>query len=316
MQPDPGRAQLTHPVLEMGGTHVTAALVDLAAGAVIGEPARESLSPHGAADEVLGRLALAASRIGAPRDACWGVAVPGPFAYETGVALFAGVGKFDALYGMDVGAELRTRIRPAPAALRFVNDADAFGLGEYACGAAAGHERAVCLTLGSGVGSAFLADGMPVNDGSLVPPEGSAHRLVVDGRPLEETVSRRAIRAAYSRASDGDPAEVPDVHTIASRARGGDRAAGAVLDHAFRSLGVALAPWLSRFAGTVLVVGGSIAGSWDRVERPLREGLSDGGAPELSLAPAQQPDRAPLLGAARWAALDATGRKEGPVVHL
>ncbi|MEK8144749.1 ROK family protein [Streptomyces sp. M10(2022)] len=199
------------PVLEIGGTHVTASMVDLSAGAVRGELAREPLSPQGSAEEVLGRIALTASRLGAPRSANWGVAVPGPFAYEAGVALFEGVGKFEALYGMDVGAALRARIRPTPATLRFVNDADAFGLGEYTCGAAAGHARAVCLTLGSGVGSAFLADGVPVNDGPLVPPEGSAHRLVFDGRPLEDTVSRRAIRAAYASAAQGSPDDVPDV---------------------------------------------------------------------------------------------------------
>ncbi|RFU87151.1 ROK family protein [Streptomyces triticagri] len=307
---------MPYPVLEMGGTHVTAALVDLAAGTVHGEPARESLSPQGSADEVLGGLARAASRIGAPRDARWGVAVPGPFAYETGVALFEGVGKFDALYGVDVGAALRALIRPEPAALRFVNDADAFGLGEYAAGAAAGHQRAVCLTLGSGVGSAFLSDGMPVNDGPAVPPEGSTHRLFVDGRPLEDTVSRRAIRAAYARAAGCGGDEVPDVRAIAARAREGDRVAGDVLDHAFRSLGGAIAPWLDRFAASVLVVGGSIAGSWDRVAGPLREGLADAGAPEVRLAPAEQPERAPLLGAARWAALGSVGREPDPAVRL
>ncbi|MFF1923734.1 ROK family protein [Streptomyces sp. NPDC058221] len=309
------------PVLEIGGTHVTAAMVDLSTGAVHGEPVREPLSPQGPAEEILGRLALTASRLGAPPSVTWGVAVPGPFDYEDGVALFEGVGKFDALYGTDVGAALCARIRPTPAGLRFVNDADAFGLGEHTRGAAAGHARAICLTLGSGVGSAFLADGMPVNDGPEVPPEGSAHRLTFDGRPLEETVSRRAIRSAYARAAcvraaGGDQDGVPDVQGIASRARAGDALAGRVLDHAFRALGVAAAPWATRFAATVLVVGGSIAGSWDLVMAPLRGGLADGGAPGLRLAPARLPDTASLLGAARWAASRASHGEEIQDVRL
>jgi glucokinase len=304
------------PVLEIGGTHVTAAMVDLSAGAVHGEPAREPLSPQGSAEDILGRLARTASRLGAPPSATWGVAVPGPFDYEAGVALFEGVGKFDALYGTDVGTALRARIHPTPATLRFVNDADAFGLGEHAGGAAAGHARAICLTLGSGVGSTFLADGMPVNDGPQVPPEASAHRLTFDGRPLEDTVSRRAIRATYARAADGNPDDVPDVRGIASRARAGDALAGTVLDHAFRALGVAMAPWVTRFAATVLVVGGSIAGSWDLVVAPLRDGLTDGGTSGLCLAPARLPDTASLLGAGRWAASQASDGEESQGVRL
>ncbi|MFF1570529.1 ROK family protein [Streptomyces sp. NPDC058293] len=53
--------------------------------------------------------------------------------------------------------------------MRFPHDADAFGIGEYAAGAAAGHERALCVTLGSGIGSAFIDHGEPVNEGGLVP---------------------------------------------------------------------------------------------------------------------------------------------------
>ncbi|MFD4026270.1 ROK family protein [Streptomyces sp. NPDC058576] len=294
------------PSLEIGGTHVTAALIDLDARAVIGAPVREELPCHGGADEILGRIAATADRIDAPRGARWGVAVPGPFEYATGVARFEGVGKFDSLYGVDLGAELRRRMRTGPAALRFVNDADAFGIGEYAVGAAAGHARAVCLTLGSGVGSSFLDHGVPVDDGPLVPGGGRAHRLSFDGRPLEDTVSRRGIRTAYARASPDGADVSPDVRTIAERARAGEAAARFVLHHAFRALGLTMAPWLRRFEATVLVVGGSIAGSWDLVEAPLRSGMAEAGPGGGAVLPlpcsARRPEDAPLVGAARWAA--------------
>ncbi|MET7543942.1 ROK family protein [Streptomyces sp. NPDC005507] len=64
---------------------------------------------------------------------------------------------------------MQHRLTPEPGALRFPHDADAFGIGEYAAGAAAGHERALCVTLGSGIGSAFIDHGEPVNEGALVP---------------------------------------------------------------------------------------------------------------------------------------------------
>ncbi|MFD4507055.1 ROK family protein [Streptomyces sp. NPDC058457] len=321
-------ASVPVPVLEVGGTHVTAALVDLTAGETVGEAMRRPLPARGTAEEILDGVTAAASLIGAPAGAPWGVAVPGPFDYESGIALFRDVGKFDALYGVDVRAELSRRMRPAPGTLRFLNDADAFGIGEFVAGAVAGHERVVCITLGSGVGSAFLDRGEPVNHGPLVPPEGSAHLLSYDGRPLEETVSRRAIRAAYARAvpaagrgpvpgkpdTAGAPGipdvrgipDVPDVHVIAELARGGDPDARAVLEHAFQALGVALAPWLARFGATALVVGGSIAASWDLIEGPLSAGA--GAGPDAGLVDrllfrtAERAHDAPLLGAASWAA--------------
>lgn len=312
---------LTTPVLEVGGTHVTAALVDVAAGRTVGPVVRDTLAAHGTAEEILDRIAATADRIAAPEGARWGVAVPGPFDYAGGIGLFKDVGKFEALYGVDVGAGLAARIRSRPAALRFLNDADAFGVGEHVAGAARGERRAVCLTLGTGVGSAFLDAGVPVNDGPLVPPDGSAHLLVYAGRALEDTVSRRAIRAAYAQAagvaagaeagSDGTGAGgagaggALDVRDIAALARGGDPAARAVLDGAFRALGEALAPWLDRFAATAVVIGGSIAASWDLIEPALRAGLAAGlgarRADGLALRTALRGDDAALLGAARWA---------------
>ncbi|WP_033293965.1 ROK family protein [Amycolatopsis jejuensis] len=287
------------PVLDVGGTHVTAALVDLTTRAPVGNVVRMPLPAHGSAAEILDGIATAAAMIEVPADARWGIATPGPFDYEAGIGLFRDVGKFDSLYGVDVGAELARRLPAAPAALRFLNDADAFGIGEYVAGAAAGHPRAVCLTLGSGVGSAFLDRGTPVNDGPLVPPEGSAYLLQHQGRPLEETVSRRGIRNAYVRATLGRPDDAPDVRRIADLARRGDRHARAALGDAFRALGATMGPWLAKFDATVLVVGGSIAASWDLVERPLCIGLRLSSDAELRTA--ERALDAPLLGAAWWA---------------
>ena len=213
------------------------------------------------------------------------------------------MGKFDSLYGVDLRRGLMTRIRPGPSDVRFLNDADAFGVGEYAAGAARGHDRAVCITLGTGVGSAFLDQGRPVNSGPTVPPDGSIHLVVHEGRPLEETVSRRAIRSAYAAAYAGSPDEAaPDVHVIAERSRMGDDLARAVLTHAFVGLGSALAPLVRRFEASILVIGGSMAGSWDIVEPAVRLGLSEAAFDlgRLEVRPAERNQVAALLGAAFW----------------
>jgi glucokinase len=298
----------TVPVLEVGGTHVTAALVT--ADGRIPTSVRQELNSQAPAADILDTIADAARRIDAPAGAGWGVAVPGPFDCVRGVGLFRGMGKFESLHGVDVAAGLRARIRPAPARLCFLNDADAFALGEYHDGAATGHERALCLTLGTGVGSAFLVEGHPVTQGHDVPPEGRVHRLTVDGVPLEEVVSRQAIRDRYARTA-ALPREhaAPDVREIMAAARAGDAAACDAVEHCFGALGRALAPWLSRFGPQVIVIGGSMAASLDVLGPALSAGLSGDGRHVPPLRPARRPDQAPLVGAAYWARATATEQR-------
>ena len=263
-------------VLDVGGTHVSGAVVDLAAGSVLdGTRTRRDLDPQGSADAILRSIVdCAAGAIGTAVAPRLGVAMPGPFDYAEGIGRFAGVAKFDALNGVDVGAALRSGLGGVRDVV-FVNDADAFAFGEWAAGAARGEARPVAITIGTGIGSTFLDDGTVVEDGPRVPPTGRAWKVVVDGVPLEERCSRRAIL----RAAAGHPALAhpgADVHDLALAAEAGDADARAVFDDAFDALGRGLGPWLARFEATMLAVGGSIAGSWGLLEAPLVRGLRGG----------------------------------------
>jgi glucokinase len=298
-----GRAPAPVPVLDIGGTHVTAALVDPATShPVPSTVTRVPLNSHAAADGILDTIARAAVALPAGHSRCWGVAMPGPFDYATGIGRFTGVGKFESLSGVDVGAGLRQRLAGRAERLCFLNDADAFAIGEHRAGAAAGHDRVLCLTLGTGVGSSFLSSGRPVHTGTRVPPSGHVHHLTLHGRPLEDTVSRRGIRTHYARLADpADDQHLPDVHEMAARAKEGDAAAAEAFRYAFDSLGQALAPWIDRFEATAVVVGGSMAQSWDLVHPALTAGLTSAGGTDVPVLAARQPAEAPLIGAAHWA---------------
>ncbi|QHY93546.1 Beta-glucoside kinase [Streptomyces sp. S4.7] len=309
------------PVLEVGGTHVTAALVDMTTGLPVTDSVvRRPVPAHAGATEILDSFAEAARHIPAPGGAHWGVAIPGPFDYTAGVGKFWGIGKFEALHDLDVRAGLRDRL-PHPRAISFLNDADAFALGEHHRGAAAGRSRSVCITLGTGVGSSFLCDGRPVTEGPTVPPGGRAHRISVDGLPLEEVVSRWAIRTRYARAAGLDgPAEGPDVSAIAGLARRGDRHAAETISECFTTLGRALAPWCAAFQPDVMVIGGSMARSFDLIGPALQAGLTTGPQADrtvatMELCTARRPDDAPLIGAAHWTLGHRTeGEPQDPVV--
>lgn len=289
--------------LEVGGTHVAAAVVDVAGGACVSGPARLPVDSHGPAESVLAVFTGAATGLGAEGGLAWGVAMPEPFDYAAGVAWFRGVRKYEALYGVDIRAALAAEL-PAPRLIHFLNDADAFAIGEAHSGAARGASRCVGITLGSGIGSGWVVDGRAVDQGPGVPPDGRARHLTVDGRGLEDLVSRQPIRDAYARATGGGDA---DVREIAGRARDGQPAAVRVLRDAFTALGRGLAPGLREFAPDVLVVGGSMAASWDLFEPWFRAGL---GGLDVPVRVSEDGERAALLGAARsaYSALSAARR--------
>ena len=290
------------PALEVGGSHVTGAVVDLSAGRVL-EPTRRRrpLDSDGPATDVIRTMIDVAAPVAAAAgpNATLGVAIPGPFDYARGIGRFERVAKFESLAGLDVGAALGAGLDGMLVRIAFLNDADAFVLGEWAWGAAAGHQRAAGVTLGTGVGSGFLDEGRVVVDGPLVPPDGSVHLLSMDGQALEEAVSRRALLRQAHLAIEELRADA-DVVDVATQARAGDRRAQRVFDDAFWVLGCALAPWLARFEASVLVVGGSMAGSWDLVRPPLLDALrrTEPALAGLAVSRAAHPEDSALIGAA------------------
>lgn len=315
--------QRTVGALDIGGTHVTAALVDVDLWRVVpGSRHRHTLDPQADAATLAAQIAEVAKSASSEARTAWGIAIPGPFDYEHGVGDFRGVGKFETLSGLDVGALLRQAgIRTG--ILRFVNDAHAFALGEWIAGAGRGRTRIIGTTLGTGIGSAFLVAGIPLKDGAGVPPEGRLDLIQLQGRPLEDTVSRSAIRTRYQtarRATIGrrptsrrslTAGAVPDIRDLAMLASAGDRIALASLRAPLITLGRVLGPRAVAFGAEAVIVGGSVSTAWAIVGDALRAGMDDA-SPKWSdtcqLVPAEHVQESPLIGAA-WATRTCPGNE-------
>ena len=145
-----------------------------------------------------------------------GIAMPGPFDYAAGIGYFAGNAKFTALYGVDVGQALCAALRH-PRPVRFLNDATAF-----AVGAAPAQGNVVGVTLGTGLGSAFLRDGIPAIDGDDVPPHGSLWHLPFREGIADDHVSARWLTARIRQRLDG----IDSVVAAAEAARAGNWTCG------------------------------------------------------------------------------------------
>jgi predicted NBD/HSP70 family sugar kinase len=283
--------------LDIGGTHVSGGRVALDSATLDARSRMsETLPAGGSRAELVAAISRVARSIAGPEDRRLGVAVPGPFDHATGISAIAH--KLESLEGVDLRSELyAASALPDPAGVHFLNDAEAFLLGESWAGAARGHRRVVGITLGTGIGAAFSEDGAIVRAGARVPPGGELYRLRFRGADVEQTISRAALRAAYGTGFD----DGLDVEQIAERARAGERPAGRLFSDLGIALGQFVTPWLRAFEPTCLVVGGSIARSWVLFERTLRAELEP--IPGLrSVTVAEQIDDAALLGAAYYAA--------------
>lgn len=229
-----------------------------------------------------------------------GYAFPGPFDYERGISYIRGVQKFESLYGVNLRQEIAKRIADSrDLAARFVpgfaivfdNDANLFALGEYLAGKAAGFRRCICVTLGTGTGSAFLEDGQLVKDREDVPRDGWVYRDPFRESMIDDYLSKRGIlRIARELGLEGE-----DVLELAERARSGESPACEVFRRFGRMAGEALSPYVSRFRPDGVVIGGQIAKSHDLFAADLRQALS---APHVRIAFADDTSLSTFVGVA------------------
>ncbi|MDI9881544.1 ROK family protein [Flectobacillus longus] len=148
---------MKHIGVDIGGSHITAAQVDLNAGKVIPSTVvRAKVYPHGNAEEILGTWAKTiAEACGEVIDCQLGIAMPGPFDYLTGICLMKNVNKYEALYGLNIKQELSERLGIDTQNIVFRNDSEAFLAGEMRFGAGKGLVRGIGITLGTGLGTSI-----------------------------------------------------------------------------------------------------------------------------------------------------------------
>lgn len=147
--------------VDIGGSHITAALIDMTARKLIADSlVRKAVDANAGAYEIIsswGDCLLAAKGTAAISKVC--LAMPGPFDYEKGISLMKGQGKFDSLYNKNVKELLAEALGVNADAFFFENDAACFLQGEVFAGCAQGFDKAIGVTLGTGLGTATYDNG-------------------------------------------------------------------------------------------------------------------------------------------------------------
>ena len=249
---------------DIGGSHISCALVDMFEGHIVADShTGRKVNNQASADEILEgwkeAIVETIEKAGAENVAGIGFAMPEPFAYDKGIALFEKVAKFESLYGINVADELKNRLGfNGDVPLCFMNDASAFAVGEAWLGDAAKVAKSVSITLGTGFGSAFVAEGLPVVEGKGVPPMGCVWHL-----PFKEGIADDyfSTRWYMSRWEEVSGEKVQGVKPIADKAATDERAK-AVFTEFGTNMGTFLGPWLKKFEAGMLVIGGNVTGAY------------------------------------------------------
>ncbi len=285
--------------MDIGGTHVTAALVEAETGAIVRDSrTHETINSRAGAEEIFTAWESAASQAlrAANEESVHGIglAMPGPFDYENGIALLRGVTKFESLYGLNIRQRLKADLNLPPGfPVLFRNDAACFLLGEIQFGAARGHRDAIAITLGTGLGSAFLRNGELTENDPAMPPSGWLFDVPYREGIADDSLSSRGLIRRFAQLG-GSP--LANVRELALRAPS-DPTARECLRTFGQDLANFLLPWLKSFRPTCLVVGGNIARASELFGPALTERLHTS-LPDLVIQVTRLFDTAALLGAA------------------
>jgi len=262
--------------VDIGGTHVSAVLIDIDTKQILPESfSEQKVDNQAEAGEILGvwadTISRTVSHINGSDLLGVGFAMPGPFDYQKGIALFERVKKFESLYGTNVGIALRDLLSfNDDVSFRFINDASAFAIGEAWIGKAKSASKCLALTLGTGFGSAFISDGIPVLTGDEVPEFGCLWHLPYDDGIADDYFSTRWFIGNYAQKTGQT---VSGVKEIADRANENDEVAKALFHQYGTGLGKFLAPWVQKFQPEIIVIGGNVTGAYNLFGEVLEEEL-------------------------------------------
>lgn len=251
--------------VDIGGTHITAAQVDLEDGSLIQQSVKRSAIDSKASREeiynVWCQVIKDAFGNNLNENSKIGIAMPGPFDYENGISLIKDQDKYQSLYQLNIKQELAQRLNLPAANIKFVNDAAAFMHGEVFYGAAKGFKNALGLTLGTGLGSATFING--------VAKDAALWNSKFLGGIAEDYLSTRWFVKKYADLTEKEIEGVKELAAIANN----NPYAKQIFNEFGRALGHFLVDFIKNTGSEVVVLGGNISQAFDLFAPTLQENL-------------------------------------------
>ncbi len=311
-------------VADLGATSIDVALTTLDCRVLrhIDEPADVAAGP----DIVLGRVEslfselLATTRNVPGRLWGMGIGLPGPVEFRSGRPIAPPI-----MPGWD-GCGVRERLADGFGAPVWVdNDVNVMGLGEWRWGAATGHDNVIVVKVGTGIGAGIISGGR-LHRGAQGSAGDVGHIQVSDDTSVVCRCGNVGCLEAFAGGAaigrDGESAGragrspglqnilgtrgIVTAEDVAVAAAHGDPVAVGLLHAAGERIGSMLASVVNFFNPSLIVIGGGVAQSGDRLLASIREAVYRRSLPlatrELRVVPSGLGPRAGIVGAAAMVA--------------
>ncbi|MDO5978242.1 ROK family protein [Flavivirga spongiicola] len=245
--------------VDVGGSHITSAAVDLKKLTIISETTFSVKVDNKAEKDIILRKwsdAINKTIVSASlmQSTNIGFAIPGPFNYKDGIALFKGENdKYENLYNVSISEELSKYLVSEETNFRFLNDATSFAVGVSAQGKAKNCNKIIAVTLGTGFGSAFIKEGIPLVNHPEVPKEGCLWDKPFKSGVGDDYFSTRWCIKRYDEISSKS---VNGVKEIAKANTDNSRLLFEEFGH---NMGHFMIPFIQKYEPQLIVVGGNIS---------------------------------------------------------
>ncbi len=291
--------------LDVGGMSIKSAIVSDSGKIVDGSVQRTSVNSKGTFEQIINPFlntftsAFQIAEKQKVKIAGIGIGMPGPFDYENGISQIQGVDKYEAIYGVNLRDEFRNGLGLASDfPILFENDAWAFVRGEAWQGAARGFNRIIGVTLGTGMGSGFLADDEILEQGPGIPALAWIGGRKYKSGILDDRISSRGIIEAYRNLIRNEEKNLT-VKDIAERAEDGDKRTLSVFEETGSIMGYFLIWHAQQFQADCVVVGGQIAKAFHFFGATLRQVFANEKMTTV-IKLAQNIENSAMLGASRF----------------
>jgi glucokinase len=265
---------------DIGGTHITAALIDLQKKTIVPSSiVRADVNAGGTSDEIITAWSdcIKAAQQNKKVDSIC-LAMPGPFDYEAGISLMRGQAKYESLYELNVKEKLAATLNCSQQSIYIDNDAACFLQGEVTNKFE--DNNVIGVTLGTGLGSAVYKGSVSKNADMWCWP--------FKGGIAEDLLSTRWFVQRWKVITG----EVIDGVKSISKLSLVNEDARKIFDEFAINLSDFIQDFISNESPSIVIIGGNISKAFERFGPAIKERF-----PTIKIEKATLGEEASLMGA-------------------
>jgi len=281
--------------VDIGGTHISSAAVNMDTYKIIsGTYFKSPVNSKASKEEIFQKwgnvINQTLEKVKNENVMGIGIAMPGPFQYKTGIAMFDRNDKYESLHKVSIVSELPKYLNGKNIPIRFLNDATSFGIGGALINKIEKNKKIVALTIGTGFGAAFLKNHVPVVNDENVPEGGCLwDKVFLDGI-ADDYFSTRWFLSKYEEFTGENGIEgvkeIVNTNSVYSLRLFNEFAV---------NLSEFILPHLIKFNADLLVIGGNISKSHHLFLPEVIQKLKEKGC-EISFVIIDNSDKACIIG--------------------